>query len=338
MNDTERHPITRERGAAKFRRRTWILFMVGMLVTGSFCLYAYERRRQGKPLICRPQIWSIGLYSGPSISKLSPCAEAVSPVMTAEKVTDVSADFVADPFMLEHDGMWFMFFEVLNKQGYNGDIGLATSQEGLEWHYAGIILDEPFHLSYPNVFAWRDEFYMIPESNRAGSIRLYKADSFPSKWSFQQSLIMGRYVDPTIFRYDDRWWLFATEIGSDTLHLFGADELEGPWAEHVKSPVIRNNANTARCAGRILVEEDRLLRFAQDCDPVYGNKVRVFEITKLSNETYEETEVSEDLLPCENGPGWNAGGMHHITLVKRDHGWRACVDGWRWQLRFRWKY
>jgi len=173
---------------------------------GGICAFAYLRRGKGIPFISRPQIFSIGLYSGPSIFELSPYTDAANPIMSAEKITDVSADFVADPFVIEHNGTWFMFFEVLLRETYEGDIGLATSIDGLNWEYVGIVLDEHFHLSYPNVFKLRDEFYMIPESNRAESIRLYKAESFPSKWSFQHSLVTGRFVDPTIFYYENQWW------------------------------------------------------------------------------------------------------------------------------------
>jgi len=314
-----------------------IFFLLGLLVAGGICAFAYLRRGNGIPFISRPQIFSIGLYEGLSLFELSPCVDTANPVVTAEKITDVPADFVADPFMIEHDGKWFIFFEVLLKGTYEGDIALATSEDGVKWEYAGIVLDEPFHLSYPNVFEWQDEFYMIPESNRAGAIRLYKAAPFPSKWSFQGSLITGRYVDPTIFRYKDRWWMFASEISSAVLHLFYSDEMEGPWAEHPQSPVIKNDANIGRCAGRVLEYEGKLLRFAQDCDPVYGGSVHVLEITELSSESYREEEINDNLLPCARR-GWNTDGMHHISVVRRDDTWLACVDGWRWQLRFGLEY
>lgn len=315
-------------------RKIKIIILAGLLVTASLCTVAYLRRGKGLPFISRPQIYSIGLYSGPSIFELSPYADADNPVMTAEKITDVAADFVADPFVVEHDGTWLMFFEVLLKDTYEGDIGLATSKDALNWDYVGIVLDEPFHLSYPNVFNWRDEFYMIPESNRADSIRLYKAESFPLKWSFQHSLINGRYVDPTVFYYENHWWMFASEISSATLRLFYSNELAGLWVEHIKSPVIKNDANIARCAGRVLEHEGRLFRFAQDCDPVYGKCVRVFEITELSDESYQEKEISDNLLLCKESSVWNADGMHHVSFIRSDDIWLACVDGWRWQLRF----
>jgi len=315
-----------------------IFLLLGLLTAGGVCAFAYLMRGNGIPFISRPQIFSIGLYSGPSIFELSPHTDVANPIISAKKISDVSADFVADPFVIEHDGTWFMFFEVLLRDTYEGNIGLATSMDGLEWEYAGIVLDEQFHLSYPNVFEWRDEFYMIPESNRAESIRLYKAESFPSKWSFQHSLVTGRFVDPTIFYYESQWWMLASEISSATLRLFHSNELEGPWEEHVKSPVVKNDANIARCAGRILEYEGKLLRFAQDCDPIYGQSVRVFEITELSTENYLETKINDNLLPCESDNGWNKDGMHHISFMKSGDTWLACVDGWRWKLRFGLEY
>jgi len=319
------------------KRKTIRIVLVLALLAGGICVGALVRKDKGVPFLSRPQIFSIGLYGGPSPFELSPCGAAGNPVMSAEKITDAVIDFVADPFLLRHDGTWFMFFEALRSGTYEGDIALARSADGMKWEYVGIVLDEPFHLSYPNVFSWHDEFYMIPESNRAGAIRLYKAEPFPSRWSFQHALVTGRYVDPTIFRHDGHWWMFATEISSATLHLFHSDELEGPWVEHVRSPVIRNDANTARCAGRIFEHEGKLLRFAQDCDPVYGGGIQVFEIAELSAECYREKRVNDNLLPC-SGSGWNADGMHHITFVERDNAWLACVDGWRWHLRFGLRY
>ena len=307
-------------------RTVKVLVLLGVLLAGGVFAFACLRKDKGLPFVSRPQIFSIGLYSGPSPFELSPHAGAANPIVTAETITDVPADFVADPFVVEHDGTWFLFFEVLVRGTYDGDIGLATSKDGMKWEYAGIVLDEPYHLSYPQVFEWQDRFYMIPESNRAGAIRLYEAKAFPAKWSFRCPLVIGRYVDPTVFRHQDRWWMFASDISSATLHLFHAEKLEGPWIEHVKSPVVEANGHTARCAGRVLEHEGRLLRFAQDCDPVYGQGVRVLEITELSTESYQEREIDDNLL-CKGDCDWNAGGMHHVSFMKGGVSCWAGVEG-----------
>lgn len=84
-------------------------------------------------------IWSIGIYVGENSYEFSSPENIDNPVLTANDVTDVSAEFVADPFMVYEGGEWFMFFEVMNANNQQGDIGLATSSDGFNWTYKQII-------------------------------------------------------------------------------------------------------------------------------------------------------------------------------------------------------
>src|SRR5947209_16965634 len=87
----------------------------------------------------KPWVWSIGIYAGKSPLHLAPAAGAANPVLSAASITDVPARFVADPFMLRMDGLWHLFFEVMNNASDRGEIGLATSADGLTWQYQKII-------------------------------------------------------------------------------------------------------------------------------------------------------------------------------------------------------
>ena len=184
------------------------------------------------------QIWSIGIYVGKSPLELGP-ADNPNPVLTRDSVSDVQASLVADPFMLKVDRAWYMFFEVMNAQAGKGEIGLAISKDAFQWSYQQIVLREPFHLSYPYAFEWQNEYYMIPESYQAKSVRLYKAVDFPARWSLVGTLLDGDdFVDPSIFYFNHRWWLL-TDLArppfyAGILRLFHADNLEGPWFEHPK--------------------------------------------------------------------------------------------------------
>jgi len=243
--------------------------------------------------------------------------------------------------MIKDNSTWYMFFEVMNTLTKQGDIGLAISNDGINWSYKQIVLDEPFHLSYPYIFKWNDEFYIIPESYQENSIRLYKAVNFPLQWSFVGVLLYGNYVDPSIFYYDGKWWIFAeaNPKGDDILRLFYADDLMGPWAEHPKSPVIRGDANIARPGGRVLIFDAQIIRYTQDDDPDYGNQVRAFEITELTTITYEEKEATENPILKASGTGWNGKGMHNIDPHQiEENKWIACVDGFHTFLVFGLKY
>jgi hypothetical protein len=277
-------------------------------------------------------VWSIGIYVGNSPFDLAPAEEAENPVLTRECVSDVPAVFVADPFMVNANALWHMFFEVLNWRTDKGEIALATSEDGLTWTYQQVVLSESFHLSYPYVFSWGSEHYMIPESHQAGSVRLYRAINFPSCWSLVHVLLEGPYlVDSSLVRLAGTWWLFVgagEENRHDTLRLYYASDLAGPWHEHSKSPIVAGNARAARPAGRVLVLDGKVIRFAQDCYPRYGTQVRAFEVIALTTSEYREREAGAGPMLAPGGSGWNASGMHHVDVQPLQDGkWLACADG-----------
>ncbi len=272
--------------------------------------------------------WSIGVYEGESPFNLVPAADVTNPVLSARDVTDTEARFVADPFLVPQDGRYFLFFEVLNKKNNQGDIAYSESSDGKHWNYRKIILDEKFHLSYPYVFEWNGDHYLVPESFEDLSVRLYKATNFPEKWEHVGTLLSGyRYVDPSIFRYHDRWWLLVSTIENDVLNLYYSDDLSGEWRPHPMNPIIRFDRNIARPGGRVISIDNRLYRFAQDDDPEYGTQVFAFEIVELTEKTYVEKPVSDMPLLSGTGSGWNAAGMHHVDLHRVGDKWMATVDG-----------
>lgn len=275
-------------------------------------------------------MWSIGIYTGDSPFQLQPPPNILNPVLTGADVTDIPAAFVADPFMVQHAGRWHMFFEVLNSETKRGEIGLATSDDAFSWTYQQIVLNEAFHLSYPYVFEWRGDHYLIPETLGASAVCLYKAEEFPTRWTRRQKLIDGAQADPSLLYYDDLWWLFTcgTPYGHDVLRLYFARDLEGPWKEHPRSPIVRGDRCRARPAGRIVRMGERVVRFAQDCEPDYGTRVRAFEISELTRDRYREVEHKQSPILSPSGKDWNAMGMHHVDAHRLNDGqWVACVDG-----------
>jgi hypothetical protein len=277
-------------------------------------------------------VWAIGIYLGQSPLRLSPATHVQNPVLTYRDVSDAPAAFVADPFMLRAGGTWHMFFEVFNRASNKGEIALATSPDGFAWEYRRRVLAEPFHLSYPYVFDWQGKFYMIPETLFPKSIQLYEALSFPDEWVAVGALIEGEFADPSVVYFERRWWLFACPdpLRNNILRLFFADDLSGPWTEHPRSPIIQDNEHLARPAGRVLVLGHRLIRYTQDCSPMYGTQVRACEIIELTTTAYREAESAESPVIMAQGSGWNEVGMHHLDAHQMSNGsWIACVDGMR---------
>ena len=135
------------------------------------------------------EIWSIGVYQGEGPLGLAPIGPSCNPVLSAGDVEDYPADFVADPFMVREDGRWLMFFEVWSDVVARGVIGLATSDDGVDWRYGGVVLEEKFHLSYPHVFKLGSDYFMVPETLELQAVRLYRARSFPRGWTFERTLL-----------------------------------------------------------------------------------------------------------------------------------------------------
>ncbi len=285
--------------------------------------------------------WAIGIYTGSSPFELSDPPGVTNPVLTASHVTDIKADFVADPFMIKKDSLWYMFFEVLNSLTNQGNIALAASTDGYQWEYDRVVLDEPFHLSYPLVFLYRGEYYMVPESAEAQELRLYRTDKFPYGWEYKMTLIEGEFGDHVLFEHGETWWIIANSspYTHDNTRLFFADSLKGSWTEHPSSPIVTDDASRARPGGRVPLLGNGLFWLAQDCKPTYGRKLNAFEIVELTREDYVELPWEKNPVLSPGEYSWNRRGMHHIDAhqIGNDQ-WVACVDGYRRNLFLQFEY
>lgn len=307
-------------------KRTVIVVLAVILAAGG----VYQLRRAYKRAAKKRDTsqWSIGIISGAHPLALEQDAKHPNPRFTADNIPNEEISFVADPFLLEENGKWFLFFEMFDRETRLGEIGAATSDDALNWKFVGTVLEEPFHLSYPFVFKEGDNYYMIPESRAARSVRLYRAVDFPVKWELDRVLFQGNYTDPTPVSYEGKWWIFATRHPY-TMDIWYANDLHGEWKAHARNPIYRSDKSSARNGGRPVVLGDKILRFAQDNREGYGRKLRAFLVDVLSEDSFEEHPVTPDPLLFPHGDSWAKGGMHHYAPVMTLSGmWYAAIDGW----------
>lgn len=323
----------------KFNARKALLALVLLLLGLAAVSVVWMKR--GIPFVSRREQWTIGIYRSDSPFHFNALQGWINPLFRAEDVTDLPAKFVADPFLVKEDDMWNLFFEVYNNDTKQGDLAVATSKNTWTWNYEKVIIDESFHLSYPYVFKADDGYYLIPESFEVNSIRLYKADDFPTKWSYVKTLVEGRdYVDNSIVYYNNKWWLFSSVTSNDTLYLHYADSLTGPWQEHPQSPIVVGDVHKSRPSGRLLIYEGHLYRFTMDINPPVGtHQVMAYEITEITPETYSEKLAQEAPVVMPSGSGWNGQAMHQLDPVQVDsNSWVASVDGFGEYMIFGWQY
>ena len=205
--------------------------------------------------------------------------------------------FWADPFLLEHNGRKWAFFEDYVYAQKRAHIAVAeVSPDGNLISPVPCLANSQRHYSYPYVFREDGELFMIPESHDSGSVDLYRCEQFPHKWALHTTLLKGKFVDTSVWHHDGLWWMITTRADPDPrsscLFLFYAERLSGEWQFHPANP-ISTDARNNRGAGRIFSAGGRLLRPSQSCCPVYGYSFTLNEIIRLSTSEYAERPLRE---------------------------------------------
>ncbi|CAH2041889.1 unnamed protein product [Thlaspi arvense] len=96
-----------------------------------------------------------------------------------------------------------------------GDIGVARSlDKGVTWQHIGTALDEDWHLSYPYVFDYNGQIYMLPEGSAKGELRLYRALNFPLQWTLEKVIMKKPLVDPSLINHNGKYWIFGSDHSS----------------------------------------------------------------------------------------------------------------------------
>lgn len=252
---------------------------------------------------------------------------SANPVFSIGNITSRISAFAADPFVVEVEDQLHLFYE--DRSPDKGIISTARSADGLEWEDIGPALTEPFHLSFPYVFAWSSRYYMIPETSQATEVRLYVADDFPLGWRQEATLLSGRsFVDNCIVRYDGLWWLFTCIDNQLEVHF--SEALSGPYQPHPMNPVC-SSFRHARPGGRIIEVDGKLMRFSQNCTRSYGESIASHWIEKLTPNDYAERLHVDPFLSGPNPNqyvAWNTK-VHHVDFCwrRRSGGWLAVFDG-----------
>jgi hypothetical protein len=268
-------------------------------------------------------VWFVAARpSGPSLVDGS--LEGFAPVpMPADR-------FYADPFVVEDEERHWLFLEDADRASGKGSIRCAELRSDGSLGASEIVLERPYHLSYPFVFAWRGEWYMIPESAENRTIELWRARDFPWRWELDSILFKDVVaVDSTILEHDGRLWLFTSTSDTggapqDELSLFHATSLHGDWTPHPRNPIV-SDLRRARPAGRVFRENGQLYRPGQDCSGEYGSAIWLHRIERLDEHDYRETPVRR--IDADWWPG--ARGTHSIARA----GAFDVIDGRIWLRR-----
>lgn len=204
----------------------------------------------------------------------------------------------ADPFLFEHEGRHHLFCEEIPPGSWRAVIShVELSADGGPAGPPSTVLEAPYHLSYPCVFAHGGEVFLIPETSSQMRVELYRSVDFPREWRREAVLLEDLAAsDATLLEHAGRLWLFVNVAAPaatllDELHVFSASELRGPWHAHPCNPVV-SDVRAGRPGGAIQRWGSRLVRPAQDSSRRYGGAISFREIDVLTPESYSEHEIA----------------------------------------------
>ena len=244
--------------------------------------------------------------------------------------------YYADPFPVRRDGKLFIFFEEFQYSKKKGRISaLEVRNDGIAGEPFPVI-DTDYHMSYPIMFEWEGNLYMLPETRDALQLEMWKCEEFPHRWTKDRTVMKDAQVlDPTMTYINGKWWLFAcipaygTVVG-DELHLFYGDSPLGPWTPHNRNPV-KSDVRSSRPAGNIIHLDNGTYRPAQNGAGGYGSGLVLNRIDELTPDNYRETHVTSI------SPSWNkrTAGVHTINAIPGITVIDVLEKRFRWGRRFR---
>jgi len=202
----------------------------------------------------------------------------------------------ADTFIVYKDNQYYIFFEEFDIKERHGYLCVGEyCSDSHEIKNIKVILKEKYHLSFPNVFLYQNEYYMIPESSENKTIDLYKFTNFPYELKKIRTLINNvSAADSVILQKDQIFYLFANLythdkcLHSENLSIFQTkDFINDEFIDIHHNPVVTDN-EFSRNGGQFIQNNNGLFRISQDCKTRYGYKINIMKVNKLSDRGYQE--------------------------------------------------
>lgn len=230
--------------------------------------------------------------------------------------------WAADPFLFDFNNDTYLFVEFFSYKRGRGEIAYAKyDNEKEQFSKYKTIISEPYHMSYPLIFEYKNEIFMLPETNESNSLYMYRAIQFPEKWEKLSPLITDiKLTDTTPIEGKDRFLAFTYRIDGkteDSGELLLLIEQNGRIIVSDQD-VLSNDISMARPAGKCFYDSENLIRVSQDCVNEYGRAINFFKVNpdfeeNFSEEFIRKIEPEEICTNCKRKPV----GIHTYNTSKK---------------------
>lgn len=202
----------------------------------------------------------------------------------------------ADPFLFECNGHTYVFAEKWDYIKQKGVIVYTEIKRGRFFHRWKTAIEEPYHLSYPNIWRDQDGIHICTESCASREIYTYTAVQFPDVWRKDKVWWRGNcFADTTILFNEKNMpeWLFTYGCSELVTGKLFRIRLNTDNDAENKLRFVTRDARMARPGGRFIIDNGRTFRIAQNCSESYGRSLSVCEITECTEQSYKEKYVFE---------------------------------------------
>lgn len=212
----------------------------------------------------------------------------------------------ADPFLITVNDKVYLFVEVFDKFLNRGSIGYFDLENKNLRHKT--VLKKQYHMSYPFVFIINGEYYMIPETSEIKEVSIYKAIKFPDRWKKQSVIIENvSAVDTNLITYNNKLYMISaiTKNNSNVVEEV-IYELDENFSIIKLISKKRLTDYGARNAGDFWINQNKILRFTQDCrNDDYGKGIIKSEFTPFQNNVIEYFSYSKILYSNNSHCGFH---------------------------------
>lgn len=195
----------------------------------------------------------------------------------------------ADPFPVEEGEKNYIFFEAFDRIKRKGAIGYREIT-GNKISKLKIVIEEPFHLSYPYIYGENGSWYIIPEAKDSHQILRYKAKEFPDIWEREKILIDNiPAVDTTVISYNNNDMILYTYL----FESFNKGVLQIIKLNGISESIVHAIADAngiKRPAGKVFEIGNFRYRPSQLCTTTYGEAIIFNKILDFTDSAYTETE------------------------------------------------
>ena len=199
----------------------------------------------------------------------------------------------ADPMPYTIADQTFVFMEMMDHRTLKGVIGVSAYDSQGKLSKPRVIIDEPFHMSFPHVFDFNGNTYMIPETSEVEQLRVYKMGEDVYQWEiFRIFENLGKLVDTITMEKDGHLYFLACELHSNPLKtrliLFKLDDINKGMLAEIP---MENEEYSYECrnAGPFIYSSGHIYRISQGSMPdEYGVYMTLNEVDSIGSEGLRE--------------------------------------------------